>query len=91
VRAIVAWVSQAEYRTVGHRLAAARKRAGVSQDELAAALRKPQSFVSSCERGQRRIDVLELVRIAGALGLRPQTLFAALIKTAAEAAGTTEA
>jgi hypothetical protein len=29
--------------------------------------RKPQSFVSNYERGQRRIDVLELLRIVEAL------------------------
>jgi transcriptional regulator with XRE-family HTH domain len=72
-------VSQSAYRDVGRRLAAVRKRAGVSQDQLAALLQKPQSFVSACERGQRRIDVLELLRIAAALKLNPQELFAALV------------
>jgi transcriptional regulator with XRE-family HTH domain len=72
-------VSQSEYRDVGHRLAAVRKRAGVSQDQLAELLHKPQSFVSACERGQRRIDVLELLRIAAALNINPQELFATLV------------
>jgi hypothetical protein len=35
---------------------------------LARLLRKPQSFVSNYERGQRRIDVPELLRIVEALG-----------------------
>jgi len=35
--------------------------------QLAKLLRKPQSFVSNYERGQRRIDVLELLRIVEAL------------------------
>jgi transcriptional regulator with XRE-family HTH domain len=39
-------------------------------------LAKPQSFVSSYESGQRRIDLLELVRIAEALNLRPLDLVA---------------
>ena len=34
--------------------------AGVAQDELAFRLRKPQSFVSAHERGQRRVDLLEV-------------------------------
>jgi helix-turn-helix protein len=34
---------------------------------LAKLLRKPQSFVSNYERGQRRIDLLELLRIVEAL------------------------
>lgn len=67
---------------MGHRLAAARKEAGVSQDQLAELLQKPQSFVSACERGQRQIDVLELVRIAAALKLDPHDLFANLVRPA---------
>ena len=73
------WISQDEYRVLGENLAAARKRAGVTQDELAARLRKPQSFVSACERGQRRIDVLELGRIAAALKLNCNELFSVLV------------
>ena len=73
------WVSQAAYRDVGRRLAAIRKRAGINQDQLAELLQKPQSFVSACERGQRRIDILELLRIAAALKLDPHELFAALV------------
>jgi transcriptional regulator with XRE-family HTH domain len=76
----VAWISLRAYRIVGRGLAAARKRAGVSQDRLASLLQKPQSFISAYERGQRRIDVLELVRIAAALKLDPCELFASLIK-----------
>jgi hypothetical protein len=41
-------------------------RAGLTQNQLARLLRKPQSFVSNYERGQRRIDVLELLRIVEA-------------------------
>jgi len=48
-------------------LAHARERAGLTQQQLARLLRKPQSFVSNYERGQRRIDVLELIRIVEAL------------------------
>jgi transcriptional regulator with XRE-family HTH domain len=40
---------------------------GLTQAQLARLLRKPQSFVSNYERGQRRIDVLELLRIVEAL------------------------
>jgi transcriptional regulator with XRE-family HTH domain len=40
---------------------------GFTQAQLARLLRKPQSFVSNYERGQRRIDVLELLRIVDAL------------------------
>jgi transcriptional regulator with XRE-family HTH domain len=57
-------------------LRAARKRADVSQVELAERLGNTQTFVSKCERGERRIDAVELVEIAEALGLSPQELLA---------------
>lgn len=46
----------------------ARKQAGLSQQEVAKKLRRPQSFVSAYEAGDRKIDVLEFIRIAKALG-----------------------
>ena len=64
-----------EYKHVGAALAAARNRAGLTQDELANLLGKPQSFVSNYERGNRRIDVLELLRIVDALKADPRTVF----------------
>ncbi len=36
---------------------------------------EPQSFVSNYERGQRRIDVLELLRIVEALGADASMVF----------------
>jgi DNA-binding XRE family transcriptional regulator len=41
-------------------LRATRTRLGVTQQELAARLDATQSFVSKCERGERRLDVAEL-------------------------------
>jgi transcriptional regulator with XRE-family HTH domain len=48
----------------------ARTRLGVTQGELAARLDATQSFVSKCERGERRLDVIELQLWCKALGLR---------------------
>jgi transcriptional regulator with XRE-family HTH domain len=76
------WVEPEQYRIVGACLAAARRRANVTQQELAARLRKPQSFVSEYERGQRRVDVVELLFISGALGADPVELFAEIAKSA---------
>ena len=56
------------YREFLARLRQAREDAGLTQAEAAAKLRKPQSFVSRCETGERRVDVLEFedfVRIYG--------------------------
>ena len=51
-------------------LRAARARLGVTQEELAARLDATQSFVSKCERGERRLDVAELRQWCKALGVR---------------------
>ena len=58
------WIEAEQYKVVGACLAAARRRVNITQQQLAAKLRKPQSFVSEYERGQRRVDVLELLAIA---------------------------
>lgn len=42
------------------RLREARLAAGLTQVEVAQKLRRPQSFVSHLESGQRRIDAIEL-------------------------------
>lgn len=56
------------YRDFLARLRQARESAGLTQVEAAARLRKPQSFISRCETGERRVDVLEFedfVRLYG--------------------------
>ena len=52
----------------------ARQDAGIVQQELADRLGKPQSFVAKVERGERRIDVIEFIAIATALGSDPVRL-----------------
>jgi transcriptional regulator with XRE-family HTH domain len=71
-----------QYKIVGACLAAARRRAKVTQQELAARLGKPQSFVSEYERGQRRVDVIELLVISRALGVDPLPLIAEIARSA---------
>ena len=53
-----------EYRMVIERLKKARQEAGLKQVEIAKKLVKPQSYISKIERGERRVDVLELKKIA---------------------------
>lgn len=50
-------------------LSDARVAAGLTQVQLARRLRVDQTFVSKCERGVRRLDVLELHAWLRALGL----------------------
>ena len=75
------WVEAEHYKVVGECLAAARRGANVTQQELAARLDKPQSFVSEYERGQRRVDVVELLVISRALGVDPLGTFAVIAKS----------
>ena len=52
----------------------AREEAGVSQEQLADRLGRPQSYVSKIELGQRRLDVIEYLTIARAVGYDPYDL-----------------
>lgn len=63
-----------DYQTLLAVLKAARKRTGMSQSDLAERLGNTQTFVSKCERGERRIDAVELVEFAEALGVPPLDL-----------------
>jgi len=60
-----------------------RNAAGLTQVALAKLLRRPQSFVSKYETGERRLDVIELIEVAEALGADP----AAIIRTLRKVAG----
>jgi transcriptional regulator with XRE-family HTH domain len=55
-------------------LAEARRSAGMTQAELAKRLGRHQSFVSTYESGQRRVDVVEFASICEAVGVRPSVL-----------------
>ena len=58
----------------------ARKAAGLTQQQLARSLRKPQSFVAKYEGGERRLDVVEFLAITGAIGADPVRLLRELNK-----------
>ena len=58
-----------EYESFRALLVEARKKAGLSQAQLARKLSRPQSFVSKFERGERRLDVVEFKAIAEALNV----------------------
>ena len=49
-----------EYAVVLRLMKAARKKSGVTQVELAERLGQTQSFVSKIERGDRRLDIVQL-------------------------------
>jgi transcriptional regulator with XRE-family HTH domain len=45
------------------------REAGLRQTDVASKLRKPQSFVSNYESGERRLDLLELQSLCEVLGI----------------------
>jgi transcriptional regulator with XRE-family HTH domain len=51
-----------------------RRAAKVSQRELARRLRRTQSYISKIESGQQRLDVLEFLDYARAIGSEPAML-----------------
>jgi transcriptional regulator with XRE-family HTH domain len=68
-------LKSSEYARLIATLVAVRKDAGVRQQALAKKLGRPQSFVAKYEGGERRIDVVEFIAIARALGADPVRLF----------------
>lgn len=54
---------------LGELLRVIRKEQGRRQSEIASRLKKPQSYVSKYESGERRLDLAELRFIAKAIGV----------------------
>ncbi len=46
----------------------------LSQEELADAAHLDRTYVSSCERGKRNIGLINIHRLAAALGVKPSDL-----------------
>lgn len=67
------------YEAVRKRLVAMRERAGLTQRDLAGRLKKPRSFVSRIEQGERRLDLLEFYRVCLACKASPSRETSGLI------------
>ena len=59
------------YTVLVRRLKESRKDAGLTQQALADRLGCPQPFVAKYEKAERRLDVLEYLRVAMAIGIDP--------------------
>lgn len=55
---------QKAYKRFRERLEQARHQAGLTQVQVAKRLGRPHSYISKCELGERRVDVIELRQLA---------------------------
>ncbi|PKQ16715.1 MAG: transcriptional regulator [Actinobacteria bacterium HGW-Actinobacteria-7] len=55
----------------GVRLHELRRRRGLSQEQLASLAGMDRTYVSSCERGARNISLVNIGKLATALGVEP--------------------
>jgi transcriptional regulator with XRE-family HTH domain len=63
-----------EYKLLLSLIVAARKRAQISQFAVAKSLGKPQSFMAKVENGERRLDVVEFLRLCRLLRADPYAM-----------------
>ena len=61
-------------------LVGAREKAVMTQQKLAKRLGTHQSFVAKYEGGERRLDVIEFITIARAIGADPLRLLRTLVQ-----------
>lgn len=71
-------LTSSRHRALVGLLVAARQRSGMTQTELAKHLNEYQSFVARLESGQRRVDVVELIRLSEVLGFAPDDMVRAV-------------
>ena len=57
------------YKKLRRLLAEARAEAGLTQLQVAVRVKRPQSFVSKYENGERQLDVVEFVAVCKAIGV----------------------
>lgn len=76
------------YRQLVATLADARRRSGLTQQQVADRLGKPQSYVAKVEGSERRIDLVEFALLAKAIGEDPVALFKDVLSAMAEPADT---
>jgi transcriptional regulator with XRE-family HTH domain len=68
-----------DYAALIRVLIAARKENGLTQQDVAEKVGKPQSYIAKVEGGERRLDVVEFIALAKAMEARPSALFDRII------------
>ncbi len=68
------------HRAVITVIAATRREADLTQEDLAGRLGWHRSTIAKIEAGERRLDVAEFILIAGALKVEPEVLFGRVLR-----------
>src|SRR5688500_1789167 len=68
-------MAEIDAKTLGERIRDARKRADISQEDLACAVGRDRTVVNKIEGGIRKVTALELSDIAGVIGVRMSSFF----------------
>ena len=61
-----------------------RKSKGITQQELADRLNRPQSYVAKVETGERRLDVVEFIEWCHCTGVPADVLLSAVIQNSCQ-------
>jgi transcriptional regulator with XRE-family HTH domain len=62
-------IHSARHKRLTELLIAQRREAGITQAQVAKALGRHQPFIANIEKGERRLDIVELIDLADVLGL----------------------
>lgn len=64
-----------DFLALGEAIREVRRKAGLSQEQLALNASVDRAFVSALERGQRNVTLVNILKICRALDERPSSLF----------------
>lgn len=73
-------IFEGDHRHLVEVLIQARKAAGLTQTDIAERIGRDQTFISLIERGQRRVDVIEFISLAKAIGNDPVELLESVVR-----------
>jgi len=77
----MATIYSEDYQLIIRILREARIAQEITQEQLATAVGRPQSFIAKVENGERRIDVVEFVHLARLLGVDPAEVLSKIVRT----------
>ncbi|MGI9402153.1 MAG: helix-turn-helix domain-containing protein [Rhizobiaceae bacterium] len=64
-------IHSADYKKLTAVIISLRKKAGLTQQQVADRLKRPQSYIAKVEGGERRLDVVEFIELIRAMDGNP--------------------